>query len=232
MTEAGLPFRHVLIALLVVSIWGANFAAVKIALIELPPLFLCTLRFVLVAVPLVFFVPRPAVTTRQLLLYGLTMFALQFGFLFLGLKLGMSAGLASLVLQFQVFVTLLLSATVLKERIAPAQIAGGMLAGAGFVVVAWHIGGEVTAVGLVCVLLAACSWGFANFSSKRLGRVNPLSLVVWGGLVVPGPMAVASLLVEGPELIAQSLARMGAATLWSVAYVVYVSTLVGYTLWS
>jgi O-acetylserine/cysteine efflux transporter len=107
-----------------------------------------------------------------------------------------------------------------------------MLAGAGFVVVAWHIGGEVTAVGLVCVLLAACSWGFANFSSKRLGRVNPLSLVVWGGLVVPGPMAVASLLVEGPELIAQSLARMGAATLWSVAYVVYVSTLVGYTLWS
>ena len=100
MPEAGLPFRHVLIALLVVSIWGANFAAVKIALIELPPLLLCTLRFVLVAVPLVFFVPRPAVTNRQLLLYGLTMFALQFGFLFLGLKLGMSAGLASLVLQF------------------------------------------------------------------------------------------------------------------------------------
>jgi O-acetylserine/cysteine efflux transporter len=232
MPEAGLPFRHVLIALLVVSIWGANFAAVKIALIELPPLLLCTLRFVLVAVPLVFFVPRPAVTNRQLLLYGLTMFALQFGFLFLGLKLGMSAGLASLVLQFQVFVTLLLSVTVLKERIAPAQIAGGMLAGAGFVVVAWHIGGEVSAPGLVCVLLAACSWGFANFSSKRLGRVNPLSLVVWGGLVVPGPMAVAALLFEGPELITQSLAHMGAATLWSVAYVVYVSTLVGYTLWS
>jgi drug/metabolite transporter (DMT)-like permease len=113
-------------------------------------------------------------------------------------------------------VTLLLSAKVLKERIAPAQIAGGMLAGAGFVVVAWHIGGEVSAQGLVCVLLAACSWGFANFSSKRLGRVNPLSLVVWGGLVVPGPMAVAALLFEGPELITQSLAPVVTALLAGV----------------
>lgn len=232
MPAATLPFRHLLLALLAVTIWGANFVAVKIALRELPPLLLCALRFIAVVVPFIFFVPRPAVTRRQLVGYGLTMFALQFGFLFFGMKLGMPAGLASLVLQFQVFVTLTLAAVGLKERISPAQIVGALIACAGFAIVALHTGGEVTAAGLGCLLLAATSWGYANFSSKRLGRVNPLSLVVWGSLVVPVPMLIASLLFEGPALVAHSLTHMGAATLWSVAYIVYGSTLVGYSLWS
>jgi len=232
MSASALPFRHVLIALFVVSIWGANFVAVKLALVELPPLLLCALRFVVVVIPAIFFVPRPAVTLRQLLLYGLTMFALQFGFLFMGMKLGMPAGLASLVLQFQVFVTLALAAAVLKERITPAQVAGALIAGSGFALVAAHTGGEVKAAGLFCLLLAACSWGFANFSSKRLGRVNPLALVVWGSLVVPVPMTLASLLFEGPEAIRHSLTHLSTATVLSVAYIVYASTLVGYSLWS
>ncbi|HYP18278.1 MAG TPA: EamA family transporter [Opitutus sp.] len=229
---APLPLRHLLLGLVVVAIWGANFVAIKVALREMPPLLLCAVRFILVAVPVVFFVRRPAVTWRQLTGYGLTMFALHFGFLFLGMKLGMSAGLASLTLQFQVFVTLALAATVLKERISPVQIAGAVTACAGFVIVAVHTGGEVTLAGLACVLLGATSWGYANFTSKRLGRVHPLGLVVWGSLVVPVPMLAASLVFEGPALIQQSLAGVGAATVFSVAFIVYGSTLVAYSLWS
>ena len=232
MSAAALPFRHLLLALLIVAIWGSNFVAVKLALQDLPPLLLCALRFVLVSLPAVFFLRRPDVPVRQLLTYGFSMFGFQFGFLFLGMKLGVSAGLASLVLQFQVFVTLALAATVLKERISPAQIAGALIAGAGFVVVGTHTGGDVTIAGLACVLLAAVSWGFGNFTSKRLGRVNPLALVVWGGLVVPVPMAVASLVFEGPAVIVHSLTHVGATALLSVAYIVYLSTLVAYSLWS
>lgn len=231
-SAAKLPLRHLLVALVVVGIWGANFVAIKVALRELPPLLLCAVRFVLVAFPVVFFVPRPAVPVRQLAVYGLTMFALHFGFLFLGMKLGMSAGLASLTLQFQVFVTLALAASVLKERISPVQIAGALTACAGFVVVGVHTGGEVTAAGLGCVLLGASSWGFANFTSKRLGRVHPLGLVVWGSLVVPIPMLLASLVFEGPALIAHSLTHVGRATVGGVAFIVYGSTLVAYSLWS
>lgn len=229
---AALPLRHLLLALLVVAIWGTNFVAIKTALRDLPPLLLCAVRFTLVAVPMVFFVPRPAVTWRQLGAYGLTMFALHFGFLFLGMKLGMSAGLASLTLQFQVFVTLTLTALVLKERILPVQVAGTATAGAGFAVVALHTGGDVTLAGLACTLLGATSWGFANFYSKRLGPVNPLGLVVWGSVVVPAPMLLASLALEGPASIAHSLTHMGAQAWGSVAYIVYGSTLVAYSLWS
>lgn len=229
---AALPFRHLLLALLIVTIWGCNFVAIKLALHDLPPLLLCTVRFVFVAFPAVFFLPRPAVTRRQLLTYGGTMFAGQFAFLFLGMKLGLSAGLTSLILQFQVFVTLALAIGVLKERLHAVQIAGALVAIAGFAIVARHTGGDVTIAGLVCVLLAAVSWGFGNFTSKQLGRVNPLALVAWGSLVVPLPMAAASLVFEGPALIAHSLTHLGGPAILGTAYIVYISTLVAYSLWS
>lgn len=227
-----LSFRHVLLALVVVSIWGSNFVALKLALTELPPLLLCAVRFVFVSLPLVFFLPRPAVPLPHLITYGLAMFAGQFGFVFLGMKLGLSAGLTSLVLQFQVFATLGLAAVLLRERISVIQVAGAVVAAAGFVLVALHLGGEVSIAGLICVLLAAVSWAIANVTSRRLGPVNPLALVAWGGLVVPLPMGLASLLFEGPAVIWQSLAEAGHVTWLSVAYTVYLSTLVAYSIWS
>ncbi|MBA4136576.1 MAG: O-acetylserine/cysteine exporter [Opitutus sp.] len=227
-----LPLRSMLLALIVVAIWGSNFVAIKLALVDLPPLLLCAVRFVAVSVPLVFFLPRPAITWGQLTTYGLSMFGAQFAFMFVGMKLGMPAGLASLVLQFQVFVSLALSVVLLRERVLPVQIGGALVAAVGFVIVALHTGGDVTVAGLVCVLLAAVSWGFANVTSRRLGKVNPLALVVWGGLVVPLPMGIASLVFEGREAIWHGLTHAGAATWLSVAYTVYLSTLVAYSLWS
>ncbi len=229
---ASLPVRHILLALLTVTIWGCNFVAIKVALHDLPPLLLCALRFLFVSLPLVFFLPRPAVTGRQLLTYGLAMFGLQFGFTFLGMQLGVSAGLASVMLQLQVFVTLALSAVFLRERVSLPQIAGTLIAVAGFAVVALHSGGEVSLAGLACVLFAACSWAYGNFMSRRLGKVNPLALVAWGGLVVPLPMGVASLVFEGPARIGGSLAHTGVPAMFALAFIVYVSTHVGYSLWS
>ncbi|WP_438483018.1 EamA family transporter [Oleiharenicola lentus] len=230
--SAPIPFRHLLIALLVVAIWGLNFVAIKVALRDLPPLLLCAVRFTLVGFPMALLVPRPAIPWRQLASYGATMFGLHFGFLFLGMKLGMSAGLASLTLQFQVFVTLALAAWTLKERISGIQIAGMCTAVAGFAVVAMHTGGDVTVAGLGCVLIAACSWGFANVASKRIGRVNPLALVAWGSLVVPVPMLGASLMFEGRDAVLNSLTQVSGAGITSVAFIVYGSTLLAYSLWS
>lgn len=227
-----LPVRHLLLALIVVAIWGSNFVAIKLALVDLPPLLLCAVRFVFVSVPLVFFLPRPAITWAQLATYGLTMFAAQFALMFLGMKLGMPAGLASLLLQFQVFVSLALSVLMLGERVRLVQVAGAIVAAGGFIIVALHTGGDVTAAGIVCVLLSATSWGFANVTSRRLGKVNPLALVVWGGLLVPLPMGAASLLFEGREAIWHGITHASLTTWLSVAYTVYLSTLVAYTMWS
>lgn len=232
MSAAALPLRRLLLALLIVSIWGSNFVAIKLALQDLPPLLLCTLRFVFVAIPAVFFLKRPAVPVRRLVVYGFSMFAFQFGFMFLGMKLGVSAGLASLILQVQVFVTLGLAVVFLKETVSFPQIAGTLTAGAGFVVVGLNMGGDITAAGFTCLLLAGVSWAIGNFTSKRLGPVNPLGLVAWGSLPVAGAMAAASLAFEGPTLIVHSLTHVGLTAILCTAYTVYLSTHVAYSLWS
>lgn len=47
--------RHTLLALLVVVIWGVNFVAIDLGLTDVPPLLFLAMRFVLVALPAVFF---------------------------------------------------------------------------------------------------------------------------------------------------------------------------------
>src|SRR5690606_21127119 len=116
---------------------------------QVSPLGLGIARFFLAAFPWIFFVSRPAVPMRLVAIYGLLIFAMQFGFLFTGMRLGMSAGLSSLILQLQVFFTIAFSVLMLKERPSPWQFAGALLAFSGVTLVAAHIGGDATIIGLV-----------------------------------------------------------------------------------
>lgn len=224
--------RHILLALSVVAIWGFNFVVIQVGLREFPPILMTALRFVLVVVPAVFLLPRPRVPVRLLILYGLFMFTLQFAFLFGGMYLGVPAGLASLVLQFQVLVTVVLSVLVLGEAIRPYKVAGILIALAGLGIVAWNTGGTGAIVGFVLVICGAISWGIANLVSKRIGPVNALSLVVWGGLVPPVPLLAVSLAVEGPARIATALSDVSWIGVGAIAYIVYPTTFYGFSVWS
>ena len=103
-------------ALLVVLVWGVNFVVIHVGLVGVPPLLLGALRFLLVVLPAIFFVPRPRIPLRWLLAYGLTISFGQFAFLFTAMHVGMPAGIASLVLQSQVIFTLCFGALLLRER--------------------------------------------------------------------------------------------------------------------
>ena len=59
--------RHLALGLLVAVIWGVNFVAIDLGLRDTLPLVLVALRFALVAVPLVFLVPRPDAPWRVIL---------------------------------------------------------------------------------------------------------------------------------------------------------------------
>src|SRR5438132_1680539 len=109
MTPKTLPPLHVLLAIAVALVWGTNFAIIKIALAHLPPLLLATLRFVFAFIPAVFFLKRPPVQWRYLAAYGVLIGAGQFGLLYLAMERDISPGLASLVIQMQVFFTIALS---------------------------------------------------------------------------------------------------------------------------
>lgn len=224
--------NHLLVALGVVMIWGFNFVVIKLGLQEIPPIFLCFLRFTLAALPAVFFFKRPELAWVKIFQYGLVIFALQFAFLFSGMHFGVSAGLASVALQVHVFVTIGLATAVLGERPSVFQMLGALVAFLGIVTIALNVGGDVTPLGLLFVLLAAISWGTGNIIAKGFNKVDVLALVVWGSLVAAPPLLVLSLALEGPTRIVSSLQHMSWVSAAAIAYLVYPTTLLGYAIWS
>src|SRR5215813_1260871 len=123
--------KHLILALITVTIWGLNFVFIQMALRTLPPIFLSFRSFFLVAVPAVFFVRRPKIPVGSLILYGLSMFAFQFGLLFSAMRAGVPAGLASMCHQMQVFFTMGLAVWVFGDRPHATRWAGAAVAFAG-----------------------------------------------------------------------------------------------------
>ncbi|GAB2186379.1 EamA family transporter [Roseibium sp. LAB1] len=224
--------RDIALALLVVSVWGVNFVVIKIGLQELPPILFAALRFALAALPAVFFLKRPRTAIKLVVLFGLFMFALQFGLLFAGMYVGMPAGLASLILQAHVFITIALAVAFLGETAGRAQIFGALLAAAGLGLVAFNLSGSTTLTGLFLVVLAACSWAIANLVTKRIGSVDLLSLVAWGSLVAPVPLLLLSAVIEGPGVYRQVYETVTWRGILALFYIVYPTTLLGFSVWS
>jgi O-acetylserine/cysteine efflux transporter len=230
-STAAMPARHLLLALAVVAIWGSNFVVIKLALGALPPLLFAALRFAFALLPAVFFLPRPAVPWSNLAAYGLLLGVGQFGLLYLAMRAQISPGLASLVIQTQVFFTLLLAVRVARERVQPYQWAGLLLAAGGIGLIALHTDGSTTALGVAMVLAAAFSWACANMVGKRAGQVNMLAYMVWTSLFALPPLLALSLLVEGPAAIAQGLAQADLGTWAAVLWQAVGNTLFGYGVW-
>lgn len=231
MSSAALPPRHLLLALAIVAIWGSNFVVIKLALGALPPLLFAALRFAFAVLPAIFFLPRPAVAWSNLAAYGLLIGVGQFGVLYLAMRAQISPGLASLVVQTQVFFTLLLAVRLAHEKVQAYQWAGLALAAGGIAVIAAHTDGSTTVLGVAMVLLAAFCWACGNIVGKHAGRVNMLAYMVWTSLFAVPPLLLLSLLVEGPTAIAQGLAQASWGTWAAVLWQSLGNTLFGYGMW-
>ena len=226
-----MPIRDIALALGVVLIWGLNFVAIKWGVDEVPPFLLTALRYIGCALPAVFFIRRPNVAWQILVAYGLTVGVLQFSFLFTAMRLGMPAGLASLVMQMQVFFTMGLAVLLLGDRPTPLQYGGAAIALAGLGTIgAEHLGGAIL-VPLLLTLVAAFFWAISNIVNKRAGKIDMLAFVIWGSLVPPLPMLALSLGFEGPQALA-GLLSISPQAIFSVLFIAYGSTLVGYGAWA
>ncbi|MDY0913587.1 EamA family transporter [Rathayibacter festucae] len=224
--------RHSLLALLVVLLWGLNFVVIDVGLADVPPLLFLAVRFTVVAVPAVFFVPRPKAPLRTVATIGAFMSLGQFALLYLALALGMPAGLASLVVQVQIVLTVLIAAVLLKERPTRRQSVGLVVGVAGLVIVALSHGAVAPWLPFVVCLGGALSWAIGNVLTRRAKGASGLSLVVWSALVVPIPALLLSLLVDGGPAIADALQGLSVAAVLSTLYTAVFASLIGYGIWN
>lgn len=218
------------LALLVVLIWGANFTVIKIGLQDLPPLLFSALRFSIVALPAVFFIPPPKTNLWNVIGVGVFLGVIKFSLLFIAMDVGVSAGLASLLLQAQVLFTILFSMFWLKETVSPSQMLGIGIAALGFSMFFVNAGGSVSMLGLMLMILAALSWAVSNLIMKNTGNINLLHFMVWVSLVPPLPLLLLSYFFENDQPL-QLLADVQFGAWLAVAYVGLVSTLLAFALW-
>ncbi len=220
---------------IVATLWGLNFIAIELGIENVPPLMLVAMRFFVVAFPAIFFLKRPPVEWKWLIALALTLNVLQFALLFVGMKLGMPAGMASLVHQSQAFFTLIFAVFIINERFRWYHLTGLIIAAAGMAVIGSEQGGAMTAIGFWVTLAASASWGLGNVLMRRatLGvpRFSMLSLVVWSYGISLLPMVLISLTIEGTVAWQAAFSNFNLTSIGSVIYLSYFSSLGGYGLW-
>lgn len=226
-------------ALVVIVVWGLNFVVMKWGLDTMSPLLLCALRFAAASLPLLLFVRRPQNLSWGLLAaYGLVQGVGQFGLLFTGMKLGMPAGMASVVLQTQAFITMLMAAAFLQEKPQRWQWLGLLIALAGLVLIGTAHGEgatDMTLTGFVLTVGAAAMWAGSNLLTRmaaQQGSYEPVSFIVWTSIFPIIPLLLLSWWMEGGDAMLVQLQTMGWRELGVIAYLAFLSTLLGYGLWT
>ncbi|MEJ7668145.1 MAG: EamA family transporter [Casimicrobiaceae bacterium] len=230
--------RDLALTLAIVALWGFSFVPIKLGLRELPPFALAAFRFLFAAVPLVFFIKPPQMPWRYVVAYGFVIGVCQFGLLFLGMNLGMPAGLSSLVIQVQIFFTIGLAIAFLGDRLHRQNLIGAAIATVGVVLLGAYklIGGPTaTLIGFVLVLFAALAWAIGNVIAKRAAGAHDddmFALVVWSSLIPPLPLAALSYVFEGGAAAWHAVANASAFTWGCVLFLAWGATLFGFASWA
>jgi O-acetylserine/cysteine efflux transporter len=227
-----MPVRDILLALAVATVWGLSFIAIRWGVDEVSPLLLTALRYVFAALPAVFFIRPPKADWRVVVAYGAAIGIGQFGLLFLAIKLGMPAGLTSLVVQLQVFFTIFLALLIFGERPSLPQILGALIAFCGIGLIAIERLEGAALLPRILTILAAICWGRGKLAGKKAGRVDMLSFVTWSALVPPIPLLLGALLLDGPGIIPDALHSITWRGIGSIAFMSYAATLFGFGCWA
>jgi O-acetylserine/cysteine efflux transporter len=221
-----------LLALAIVAVWGTNFVVIKISLDSFPPFLFAALRYLFAFLPIVFFVPKPKVSWGNLCIYGLATGVGQFGVMYFAIDGRISPGLASLVIQTQVFFTIGFAMFFAKEGLSLYQAVAVAVAMTGLAIIALHTDATTTFLGLALVVFAGFSWGVANTVSRRAGAINMLSYVVWASAFSIPPLLVVSLVFEGSATHLWGLTLAAPIGAWvGVLWQSWANTLFGYAAW-
>jgi O-acetylserine/cysteine efflux transporter len=229
-----MPLTHLLLALAVVAIWGTNFVVIRLGLDTFAPYTFAALRYTFSVLPFVFFIRKPAVSWGKLAAFGVLIGVGQFGLLFWAMRSDISPGLASLVIQSQVFFTIAFAAVLYRERLKRLQWPAFALAIAGLAIVAMHVsaGAGVTLFGVALVTGGAVSWAAGNLVARAAGRVDALGFMVWSSPFAAVPLWAITLAVDGPTAVGAALAHASATAWAAVAWQSVGNTLFGYGAWN
>lgn len=127
------------------------------------------------------------------------------------------AGLASLVIQSQVFITILLAVVLNAERLRASETISLLLTISGMAVLVARADGGTTPIGLGLVIGAGLCWATRKNMARTIDKKQVFGLTIRSCLFATPFLGVSAQLIEGPAEIGAALtnARRGA---WPQCY--------------
>jgi O-acetylserine/cysteine efflux transporter len=236
--------KDIILAILLVTIWGVNFTVIKLGLGGVPSMLLVSLRYVFTVFPAIFFVKKPCTEWKYIFLNGLFVGVGQFACLFYAMEIGMPASIASIVLQIQAFISPVLAMIFLNENLKAKQVVGFVVAAMGLVIIGMANAkggvGTVPFIAILLNLLAPVFWAASNIvtriasdkANEKGEKLDMFSLVVWSGLVPPIPLFLIALMLDTPETIWNVVTNLSSISIFAILYLAFGATLFGYGVWS
>ena len=223
--------KHLLAALAVTCLWGFNFSVIKLGVGEMDPFVLAGLRFFFAAVPAIFFIPRPQVPMTLMATYGVLFGVGVWGVMNLAVHTGVSAGMAGLILEFTVFISVIFGVVFLKEKLTPTVIAGLALALVGLMLILRVEDGSVTLFGVALGLLAALAWSCISLLIRKAQIKQMFGFIVWSCLWAPIPLFALAYVVNG-NWVGEQLVSLNYLGWFSILFQAFITTLAGYWIWN
>ena len=221
-----------LLALLITFIWGINFSVIKLGLGSIDPFLLASLRFLLTAFPLVFFLPKPEVKLVYIATYGILFGVGLWGMVNLGIYLGASAGVASLLLQLSAYFTIIFGYLFFSERLNVKQIIAMLISLFGLMILVFSDDESSNLLALFLVIVGALSMGLSNAFIKKISPKNTFSFMAWASLFPPIPLLFLAYLTNDDLSLVSALKEIDSWGVFSILFQVYATTLFAYWLWN
>lgn len=220
--------RDLLLAIALMCLWGFNFSVIKLGADQIHPIMLTTLRFIFATIPVIFFVKRPNVHPGYLIGYGITFGLGVWGVMTWSITLGVSAGMAGLLMQLSVVFSLILGVWIFKEALTLSKLVGAGFAVLGLAVALTLSDGSVSAIGVAMSLIAALSWSVTSVIVKRSKTTQVFAFSVWGMLFAPIPLLLIAIMSGGIEVVTLLPQQLNQEVWFSILFQAYPTTLLGY----
>jgi len=221
-----LGVRDLVVAGVMNLLWGMNIIAVKMAVMEIPPLTAALLRQAIVL--LVCFSWLRVVPGRMKALAGFGVLTGGIYFIVINLSMAVATNVSALAIAGQLGVpfAMLLAIVILKERIHKYRIAGVAMSllGVGILVFDPEVANEIPGIALTA--LASLIWAGSSLIQRSLRGVPVLTMYAWVGLLGVAILAPVCWVFE-PQGI-RSIPHLPLHSLGWVAFSAIGSTIIGH----
>lgn len=224
--------KDICISLALMCLWGFNFSAIKVGAIQTDPILLTALRFTFAVFPAIFFVRRPPEAIRYLIAYGLTFGLGVWGMMIWSINLGVSAGMAGLLMDMSIISSLVIGYFLLKEKITLNKVVGATLAVGGLLVSLVLTDGSVPLKALPLTFIAAFSWSLMTLVVKKSKTRRVFAFSVWGMLFAPLPLFLFAYISNGTQPFIDLPSQLNSQVWFSILFQAYPTTLLGYWVWN